>query len=214
MRTLLVTFILFTTIALHGAEQSPAEAKLRDTLRNTLLQLRAAHGERDTLEAEKAQLEQDKQAAINRLEALTKQAAAAQDAAAQKIATFEQKTAAQELEIARLNESLTKWKASQQEAVALAGKKEAERARLAQEAIELQRKVTDQQTRNFAMYKVGKEILTRYENFGLGTALTAREPFVGMTRVKLENLVQDGEDELTAQRIKPDAAPKTASKSR
>jgi hypothetical protein len=205
MRTTLILLLLLSSLS--AAEVSPAEAKLREALRNTMLQLRTAQGERDTLQAEKAQLEQDKQAATAQAEALAKQTAAEREASAQKIASFEQKTAAQELEIARLNESLTKWKASQQGAVALVGKKEAERARLAQQSIELQRKVTDQQTRNLAMYKVGREILTRYENFGLGTALTAREPFVGTTRVKLENLVQDLQDQLAAQRIKPDAAP-------
>jgi chromosome segregation ATPase len=205
MRAILILLILAS--GLKAADLSPAEAKLREALRNTMLQLRAAQGERDALQAEKAQLEQDKHAATVKAEALAKQCVAEREDAAQKFASFEQKTAAQELEIARLNESLSKWKVSRQEAVALAGKKEAERARLAQQAIELQRKVTDQQTRNLGMYKVGREILTRYENFGLGTALTAREPFVGTTRVKLENLVQDFQDQLAAQRIKPDATP-------
>jgi len=199
---------LFLATSLNAADISPAEAKLREALRNTTLQLRTVQGERDALQAEKTQLEQEKQAATVKAEALAKETAAERQATTEKIASFEQKTASQELEIARLNESLAKWKASQQEAVALAGKKEAERARLAQQAIELQRKVTDQQSRNLAMYKVGREILARYESFGLGTALTAREPFVGTMRVKLENLVQDMQDQLAAQRIKPDAPPK------
>jgi hypothetical protein len=49
---------------------------------------------------------------------------------------------------------------------------------------------------------LGKEILERYEKFGLGTALTAREPFVGTTRVRLQNLVQEYSDKLSEQRIK------------
>ena len=36
-----------------------------------------------------------------------------------------------------------------------------------------------------------------------GEALTAREPFVGVTRVKFENLIQDYQDKLADQKIKP-----------
>jgi hypothetical protein len=62
--------------------------------------------------------------------------------------------------------------------------------------------VADQRTRNAAMFQTANEILTRYERFGLGEALAAKEPFVGVTRVKLENQVQDYEDKLAAERIK------------
>ena len=52
-------------------------------------------------------------------------------------------------------------------------------------------------------YKTGSEILSRYENFGLGEAIVAREPFVGITRVKLQNLIQEYGDKLADQKIKP-----------
>ena len=65
----------------------------------------------------------------------------------------------------------------------------------------LPRKGDDQQRKNRAMYQLGLEILKRYEHFGLGDAITAREPFVGTTRVKFENLIQDYGDKLAAQKI-------------
>jgi len=37
----------------------------------------------------------------------------------------------------------------------------------------------------------------------LGEAIGAKEPFVGTTRVKLETYVQDFQDKLTDQKIKP-----------
>jgi hypothetical protein len=51
------------------------------------------------------------------------------------------------------------------------------------------------------LYKLGNEILTRYEKFGLGEALQAKEPFVGVSRVKLQALVQDYKDKLLDQAI-------------
>jgi hypothetical protein len=54
------------------------------------------------------------------------------------------------------------------------------------------------------MYRLGNEVLDRYAQFGLGTALAAREPFVGITKVKFQNLVQDYQNKLTDQTIRPD----------
>jgi hypothetical protein len=80
---------------------------------------------------------------------------------------------------------------------------------LSEKVIDLERRVADQQVKNAAMYKVGMEVVSRYEKFGLGDALTSREPFIGITRVKFENLIQDYQDKLADQTIK---APPPAAK--
>ena len=99
--------------------------------------------------------------------------------------------------IAQLKETIE----SCRQAAELARNKETERAKLADEArIELERLVADRQAKNLALYKIASEILQRYEQFGLGDALRAREPFVGITRVKLQNLVQDYQDKLLNER--------------
>ena len=54
------------------------------------------------------------------------------------------------------------------------------------------------------MYRLGNEVLDRYAQFGLGTAISAREPFVGITKVKFQTLLQDYQNKLTDQTIKPD----------
>ncbi len=41
----------------------------------------------------------------------------------------------------------------------------------------------------------------RYEGYSLGKALAAREPFIGTTRVKVENLVQGYKDKILDNRI-------------
>jgi chromosome segregation ATPase len=189
-----------------GAADSPAETKLRETLRNATLQMRTLQNERDTLQAAKTQLEQEHKAALQKAEALGKQLAEDKTASDKVIAELKAKTSEQQTQLAQLEESVEKWKAAQQKSAELATAKEAERAKLAGQVIELQRRVADQQTKNAAMFKIGNEILSRYEKFGLGTALTAREPFVGTMRVKLQNLVQDYGDKLAEQKIKPEAA--------
>ena len=197
-------FLLGSSIA--GAQQAPpnpAEAKLREGLRNTMLQLRTMQAERDQLMVEKTALEAEKKEVTEKLEALTKQAAANQDTAQKSIAALEAKVGVRETEAAQLTASLEKWQASQKQAAALAAKKESERATAAARVIELDRQVADQQRKNSEMFKIGNEVLHRYEKFVLGDALVAREPFTGIARVKFQTLVQDFQDQLTDQRIKP-----------
>ena len=203
--------ILLLTLAVlapqpRAAEPNPAETKLRESLRNTLLQLRTLQSERDTLAAEKTKLEQEKQILATKSDALAKQAAEDQDAAAKKTAALQQQNDRQTETVAQLQLALEKWKAAQGQAAALASDREAARAGAAQHAVELQRRVDDQQAKNLALYKVAIEVLDRYEHFGLGTALTAREPFVGTTRVALQNMVQEYHDKMREQRLRPETA--------
>jgi chromosome segregation ATPase len=186
-----------------AADPNAAEVRLRDNLKNTMLQLRTAETERANLQAAQAENEQKIKTLTTQVEAQGKQLAADKDAADKGLAELKTKVDERDREIGELRVSLDKWKTGHTQVTELAKAKEAQRAKLASEVIVLIRKVADQQTKNAAMFQLGNEILTRYEKFGLGTALTAREPFVGLTRVKFENLIQDYGDKLADQKIKP-----------
>jgi hypothetical protein len=187
-----------------------ANRKLRETLRNTMIQMRTVETEKVTLQAAQAELEQknkDLEEKIKGLEKkvadLIKQSAADKAAAEKKQSEMASSIVNRDLEIARQAESLKKWKDYQVKVEDMVKKLSADRASKASAAIVLQRRVDEQQRRNAEMYQIGTEILRRYESFGLGTALTAREPFIGATRVKFQNLMQDFADKLADARIKP-----------
>ena len=196
---------LLLTGVLHAADQqaNSPEARLREALRTMALQLRSAEAERDTLKATQAESEKAKKDLTAQLDALTKQSKADKETSDKCIADLNAKVSDQAAQIAKLTETSTKWEAAYNKTSEALKVKEGDRAKLASDVIELQRKVADRETKNLALLKLGKEILSRYEKFGLGTALTAREPFVGVTRVKLESLVQDYSDKLLDQRVKP-----------
>lgn len=186
-----------------GADQpNSPEARLRDALRNTMLQLRSVTTERDNLQAQEIDMESQKNQLAAQVAALAKQSATDKDANTKVIAELKSRLSDQEGAIAELQKSLQAWKDSWKKAVGIANDTEAKRAKLADLDIKLQRTVDDQRTKNAAMFKTGMELLDRYEKFGLGTALTAKEPFVGITRTKFETLVQDYGDKLEDQRIK------------
>jgi len=186
-----------------AAEPATGEAKLRESLRATMLQLRTAETERANLQALQAENERKNKTLTEQVEALTKRMTQDKEASDKTLAELKTRASEQEAELAKFKDALIKWQAAQKQAAELATKTEAQRAKLAGEVIVLQRKVSEQQMKNAAMYRLANEILTRYEKFGLGEALTAREPFVGITRVKLQNYVQDYGDKLSEQTIKP-----------
>lgn len=192
---------LLLTWTSDGWAQEPnaAEARLREGLKNTMLQLRAAEAEKATLQAAQATAAEEKKALEAQLAAMTKQSTEDQE----KISEMREELVERANAITRLNEALEKWKKSHAEVTAIAQKKETERASAVSQNVVLQRKVEDQQRKNAAMFKIGNEILSRYEKFGLGHALTAREPFIGTTRVKLQNLMQDYGDQLRDEKIRP-----------
>lgn len=95
------------------------------------------------------------------------------------------------------------WVAGYNEYVELESKTEAQRAKLAALVPVLRQTVADREAKNLALYQLGNEILTRYEKFGLGDALGAKEPFAGLSRVKLENLVQGYQNSLRDQIVIP-----------
>jgi chromosome segregation ATPase len=198
---------VFSSGTLHAADQANSpEDRLRGMLRSTMLQLRDAQNQVASLQSAQAESDKEKKALSDRLDELTKQAAADKDSATKTIADLNTKVTDQDTLVAQLKDALEKWKAAYNKAVEVANNKEAQRAKLESQAVVLQRRVDDAETKNLALYQIGKEVLNRYEKFGLGTAITAREPFVGITKVKLENLVQDYSDKLSDQIVKPEAS--------
>jgi chromosome segregation ATPase len=199
MSRLVFASVILTSISLTGSMYAAdQDARVQQAMRNMTTRLRAAETERDSLQAAKAQSDQEKKTLTDKLDALTKQAAADSKA----LAAAKTQLAGRETENAQLQDSLQKLQLSQTHAVEIAQKTESDRAKLAGQVIELQRKLSDREAKNLALFKLGNEILTRYERFGLGDALAAKEPFTGVARVKLENLVQDYQDKLADQRAR------------
>ena len=202
-----ITFlaILLASGSLKASDKlSPAELKMRETLRNTMIQLRDSNAKLAIAQAAQADDEDKLKDLQGQFDDLTKKTTAQKHAADQLISDQKDKLASNELMIAHLTESLAKWKYGYAKLADYAKQTEGKRAELASKIIILDRRIADQQVKNVEMYRLGNEVLDRYAQFGLGTAISAREPFVGITKVKFQNLVQDYQNKLTDQTIKHD----------
>jgi len=205
---ILLPFIVPVSSKGDDAAAPSAETRLRQALRDTMVQLRDAQNQEVTLQAAQAQSDKDKadlQAKVDdltaQLKSMTDKSIADRDASDKAIADLKSQVTDLTGQVARLTDGLKQWKDAYNQAAQLAAEKEAARSQYAMQAAVLQRTVDDRETKNLALYKLGSDILKRYEQFGLGDAISAKEPFVGVTRVKLETLVQDYKNKLLDQAV-------------
>jgi chromosome segregation ATPase len=200
------TVLLLPCTVTSAQEANPAEAmmkRMRETLRNTMIQLQTAQTEVATLQAKQIEQEAEIAELKAKVTALTKQGDADKAAAARTATELNGKIATQTQEMLLLNQSLEKWKAGYKQAAEVANATETKRSALASKVVQLDRERADLTVKNKELYKLGSEILVRYEKFGLGRAIAAREPFTGIARVKFETLVQDYADKLVDQKLRP-----------
>jgi len=211
-RPSLITLALLLTLPTgllkaENAQPSAAENKLRESLRGTLLQLRSSENDKAVAQAALAESEEKNKTLTDQVEKITKDRAAEKTAADKVANDLQTKVEDRDKLIAELKDALLKSQLDNKRITDIANTKESQRAKLEDQTNQLNRRVADQQTKNAGMFKIANEILQRYEKFGLGDALTVREPFTGITRVKLQSLFEEYRDKIDDERIKPGDAP-------
>ncbi len=198
---LAILSLLATTIpSIYSAEEDPT-AKFREALKNTMLKLRDTQGQLANAQAATIAAESKVEDLTSKNKELTKDLVSERNAASTQISDLNKKISVRDDSISELQASLANWKKSYEDVTKLAAQRENQRAIFEAKSIKLERQVEDQQFRNIQMHKIGMGILDRYEKFGLGDAILAREPFTAVQRVKFQNLIQDFSEELNDARI-------------
>jgi chromosome segregation ATPase len=209
IRLLQNSFALVLLLGLAAGSLRAADAanagdeRLRAALRDATRQLTTAQADLANQQAANATLTEENRALAEKSLALQKQLDA-EKAAASKTATG---LGAQLNDLkganARLTEALEKARAEAEAATQAARTADARSAKITSENIAWQRRAADREAKNLALFMVANEILTRFEEFSLGNAIAAREPFIGKSRTRLENLMQDYQDKILDQRATP-----------
>lgn len=204
----LLTLLLALTGLTHAAEPADPDAKLREALRATAVQLRTAQADLANAQATTAAAEQktktlEKQLADSgeKLVTQTKRASEEKTAADKTIATLNNKLAERDQRLTEYEQALEKWKLAYQQAATAAQTRDAEKTQLATEVVQLKSTITDRERKNLTLFTTANEILDRYKNHALGKSLLAKEPFTQVTRVKIETQVQGYQDTIIDNRI-------------
>jgi chromosome segregation ATPase len=216
MKTATVSFALLFLATVAQAQQpaaDPALARMREGMKKLVQRISESDAARVAAEAAKAEadlkiadLEAKLKAAEKKGSELEVKNTKDKAASDKTIADLNAKVIERDQLITQYNEALGKWKEGFQQAKTIAEGKEAERAAAVGKATVLERRVAAAEAKNAEMHKAAMEVLSRYEKFGFGTALLAREPFTRNMKVKLQNLAQEHGDKIDAQRIEPSSA--------
>lgn len=202
-RLVLAAVLTGAMVARAAEPANSGEDRLREALRNSLLQLQSAQGELAVVKAAQAADAEEKKNLTAKYETLKKEMLADRAGTDKKVAALTAENADQKAAIAKLTDDLAKARAEGTKSAAEAQVAQAQVTKLTAVNHALERRAADREAKNLALFTIGNEILSRYEEFSLGNAIRAKEPFVGLTRTKLENLVQDYQDRLLDQRIRP-----------
>ncbi len=210
MKTTFISAIaLLSVTSLHAQGPSPAEQRLREQLKTLTQRVTTAEAASASLQAEKTALDEESKKQKAAYESLVKTTTDEKEKLQADSEKLKADIADQEKQLAERKAELDKANAFGTKVSGLQQKTEAERARLANEGAVLKRIVSDQRLKNSQIFATAKDILDRYSKFGLGTALTAREPFVGITRARLDSYYETYNSELSKHRIRLDGTTPT-----
>jgi chromosome segregation ATPase len=208
MKTMTLKTMIFLSALMifpaHAADDKGSAAKA---------QLRQVQQEKRKLEQDKAQLEQDKAA----LDTQLKSAQESLDAVKKSSDTSSRHSSSLQKELAVANSEKTELAAKVVELKTQldeSGKKimemieerraaEVAKAQLESNLGQRSQTLASCEAKNQEQYKYGLELLDKYEKKSCFTSLLQREPFVGITKTRIENEVADYRDKVDKQHLVP-----------
>jgi chromosome segregation ATPase len=189
---LLVAGLVPLAGSLPASAQS-LEDRLRDQLRSTLNELHQLQDQQAALQAQKAAADQERDTLKAQLAKAQAQLAHAGESAAAKA------------QAQALTGEVAQFKAAADQANGTAQQMQADRDKLQTTLVDAQKQLGACAEKNTKLLKLGNEILDAYQQFDVGDAIAANEPFISIHRVELENMAQDFDDRLHEGKFDPRA---------
>jgi chromosome segregation ATPase len=211
-------WIVLTMLCLAGhavrAQDQSVEDKLREVLRRTVTDLRAAQDNQAALQAALDQAQKQRDLLQQQVTDLTARLAAqpAQTGPSpQQTADLQQLHDALDAlkkQNAELQDGLAHWQAAYRQAAALAQSKDADSKKLATTAAGTQKALGACEAKNTKLIGVANDILHLYQTPQFRAVIRGSwEPLLGFKKVELENIVQDNEDRILDQTYRPGEQP-------
>lgn len=177
-----------------------------------MMQLQQLASERTSLQAENAKMKKELDDVRKERDALKKaqqsadQRAQAQSSAAAALARSESQRATLEQELKQTQERTQELIAKFRETAQTLREVESDRTAAKQTLVSREQELKLCTDRNAELYKLNGEVLTRLEHQSAWSRVAEKEPFTKLTRVRLENLVDDYKTRAEDQRFAPAAA--------
>jgi len=197
---LLVTTSVSTALA---ADTDPRAAREREMLRRAQEALRQSEEQNNELGRAKADAEQKVKDAAAQLDSARNASKSAQAALKSQLQTAAAAQADLTQQLERAKQQIAQLTAQQQDTAKRLSGREAE---LKQTQQDLQLSKTENsscEAKNLKLYEYSDELVSRYQKKGVWSALTQKEPVLGLKEVGVENVVQEYREKLASQKISP-----------
>jgi chromosome segregation ATPase len=202
-------WVTLTLVASIGGTPAPVYAQVQRSgggeAQKFMQQYQQVAAEKTALQAQLAQMKKDLDTANAELAAVKKERDAAKAHAGVSPVAIAQADSAREAAERNLEQSkqrMTELVGRFRETAANLKDAEADRGKLRKDLSERNSAFDACAVNNMQLYEVNREILDRYEHVGLFTKVSAEEPFTKITRVRIENLVDEYRERAQALRIK------------
>ena len=168
-------------------------------------QYQQVSAEKTALQAQLAQMKKDLDAAHTELAAVKKERDAAKAHVGVSPAAIAQANSAKEAAERNVEQSkqrMTELVGRFRETATNLKDAEADRAKLRKDLSDRNSAFDTCAVNNLQLYEINRDILDRYEHVGLFTKVSANEPFTKITRIRIENLVDEYRERAQALRVK------------
>lgn len=181
------------------ADDADPVERVKAALRSVTAELRAEQDQNATLSAKQAQDARTIAAVTAERDALRAKAGDVQKQADS--AADQAKSAA--IQLTQTQAALDQWKDAYQKAADMARTRDAAAKTFEMQTNDLTHRVSVCEAENAELYSVGTDILNKLDDDDFVDKILRHEPFTGLARVKLDNIVQDYQDKMRDQRVKP-----------
>lgn len=208
---LLLPLLLLGVSGLAGAADNDAKStREREMLRRAQDALRQSQQENGSLAQGKAESEQKLQAANKQLEAARNASKSEQSAVRAKLkaATDAQAEVARQLEESR--RQIAQLTVQQKETATTLSARESDVKRLQADLDGAKAAGASCEAKNLKLYEYSQQLVQAYDRKGVWAAMSQKEPVLGLGAVQKENLLQEYQQKLDAQRLQSSAQPAAA----
>jgi chromosome segregation ATPase len=190
--------------SLHAEASDKKDSREREALRRVQQQLVQAQGQVAALEQEKAKLTED----LGKAQAASKTAEGQSVILQREVKAGKQQQSSQANELAlvkaELNTTaqlLADTRKRLDETTRALKQADSDKSNLEAVKTRNEREISACESKNMALYGLGRNLMERFENKSCGEILVQGDPFTGIKKVETENLLEEYRDKLDDQKI-------------
>lgn len=197
----LLALVLLALIGTATAADDTKSSREREMLRRAQEALRQTQSENETLSQGKTEAEKKLKAATDQAETIRNASKSEQTALRAKLKSAAESQAGVAEQLEQAKRQIATLTSQIQEATNRLGMTEGQ-LKLTRQDLETSRTaIASCETKNLKLYEYSQQLAQRYEKKGVFAVLANKEPVLGISKVKEENVLQEYQDKFDSQRI-------------